>query len=80
MSDVKVGQWWLCPGELDRLGFRSESIWFRVLGVSETDEWAILVNDYSYPESRITRLRRVSEVKKWTKWEPNWFQRLFGWI
>jgi len=85
---VKVGQWWYSPSQKDQYGFKRESSLFLVTDISEDGYYIKLLEYYHWNDSNISSTEKAEKSQivsaelftQWTKWEPNWLQRLIGYI
>lgn len=81
MVTVEVGQYWRSKPETDHDGFLIESDWFRIMDISVDGEkvrMQVEIMGFLYPE--VHTVSTDSLLKKMEKWEPNFFQKLLGYV
>ncbi len=78
---VKVGQYWRSKRETDPEGFLIERHWFRIVDISVDGEkvrMQVEIMGFLYPE--VHTISVSSLLEKMEKWEPNFFQKLLGYV
>ena len=78
---VKVGQYWRSKPRTDHEGFLIEEDWFRITDISVDGEkvrMQVEVMGFLCPE--VHTISVDSLLEKMEKWEPNFFQKLLGYL
>ena len=78
---VKVGQYWRYKPNVDDYGFLIESDWYLIRDVSVDEKnvrMSIEIMGFLCPE--VYTISADSLYEKMEKWEPNFLQKLLGYV
>jgi hypothetical protein len=76
-----IGQYWRGKPQIDPQGFLIERDWFRVMDISVDKKNVRIQMEYAgflFPEVCTISIDDLQE--NWEKWEPNFIQKLLGYV